>query len=988
MGKRRRRYLLVAVGMLLAFSTAGFALPTFSDQDIAAGNLNPTDHVIVQQIQVAGDSSQAVTLTSVTVQNLGTAGSGQITKVEIWDGGTKLGESTNMVGLPSGVTINLGGYTVPSGTTHMLKIYVTVGTAVTGGETVLLRAKVYYQMGSSSYATTWIADGTGETIRDGGFDELSDGSPAATYFDPGDSDTVQVSVFTDSDANANNVFWTQTGSAPDKILTVENLGTATTDDIAQVKVTLTIGGTDYTTGFVAWAPASPMPFAFDEFTPALPAFVPNNSSMTVKVEMTMKGSANVTDGRTIRTRVTVYVTEGGEPYDQQITSNTTQTIRNQGFETISEESTPPTSGVAETGGALVQTVKVTDDDVNTFGVTINGIYIRNTGTATGAEIHQITVRAGSTTLATITGATLSNLQAGITVAPTGTTKAVADDGSQTITLSYEIATPVAGHTLRPAVKVRGQENGTNYWSGEVTFPSSVTLYGPGFETVENVSPPSGGTAYSGQRFLAQKIHLVDLDENDDDVTINPVVVTNLGSAEAGTDVAKIEVYRKDGPTAAEQLLGETTDLTGLRSGGVTIPTLQNNVVVDKAQGSSTDLLIYVTLGDPEDVTAGHTLTLKTDVLHTEGGASYDKSATGSTWTLAINHRPTVDFTYTPASPTYEDTITFTANVTDPDSDTIASYSWDFGDGDTSTQQNPTHQYPDGGTFDVTLTATDSRGTPGTKTKTITVEGPPNEAPTADFSWDPAAPSTGETVTFTDESTDPDGTIASWAWDFGDGTTSTSQNPTHAFADKQSYTITLTVTDDEGAEDTVTKTLAVGNEPPVADFTYAPASPTVGQTVTFTDASTDADGTVEAWAWDFDDGTTSTVENPTHAFTVAGTYTVSLIVTDDKGTDSTAKTEDITVSGPTQTEVHAYPNPATTQATIVYYLPAGASAPILRIYNVAGALVRQETLPAGSSTYVWDLTSDAGDDVPNGLYFCVVTATGAPRPTTFKILITR
>ncbi len=999
MTKRGQWSIGIALLLSILVSAVAYALPSFSDLNISAGNLNPTDRIEVQEVRITGDSSNDVVLTAITIQNLGTAASGQIDKIEIWDGGTELGETTNIAGLPYGITVNLGGYYIPKGSTHYIKIYVTVGTNVSGDETVNLRVKFYYQMNGLSYASAWISDLTGETIKNGGFDQVSDTALDAGFLNPNDEATVQIAVFTDNDANGNDVLWAQTGA--NTIVEVENLGTATTDDIDQVKVTLTINGTNYVWGPGAWNPGSPMEFKYSDFTPA-PANIPDNSSVTVTVDMWIKNKDSVTDGRTIRTKITLFVKEGGVEYEQSVISSTTQTIRKQGFEKIEDDSTSLVSGTMTTGSNLEQVVTVTDDDVNANGVKIDAIYIRNLGTASGDEIHQIQVKAGTTTLVTITqpNALFDDFKAGMTI-PLTTTKLVADNSSQTIKIYYEIDVPVDGHTLQPAVKIRGEEGGDEYWSDEVSYPDSIALYQPGFEIVENVTPPEGGTAYSGQRLLAQKIRLVDRDENDDDVVIGPIVVKNLGTAQESTDVVKIEVWRQDPDASDAVLLGETTDLAGLRTGGVTIPTPDNNVVTDEPAGSETFLYIYVTIADPEQMVAGRTLQLETRVLHTEANVSYDKSVVGNQWTLAINHRPVPDFTFKKVTTTssavpkadftYQDTIQFYGTATDQDGDDIVSWHWDFGDGTTADEQNPTHQYQDGGTFDVTLTVTDSRGLTGSVTKTITIEGPPNEPPVVDFSWSPSAPDVGEEVTFTPSVSDED-TPFTYAWDFGDGTTSESETPKHSFAEKKTYTITLTVTDSRGGSTTVTKTLTIGNEPPVAAFTYSPTSPAVGEAVQFTDKSTDSDGTVQGWEWDFGDGTTSDQQNPTHTYSAAGTYTVTLVVTDDKGGQSSAATQDITVAGPTSIVVYAYPNPAVTTATIVYYLPTGTTDVVLHVYDLVGNLVYEHDLDTAESTYDWDLTSTSGDGLANGLYFCVVTGKSSSgalvRSAIFKLLIQR
>ncbi|NCT66485.1 MAG: PKD domain-containing protein [Rhodanobacteraceae bacterium] len=169
----------------------------------------------------------------------------------------------------------------------------------------------------------------------------------------------------------------------------------------------------------------------------------------------------------------------------------------------------------------------------------------------------------------------------------------------------------------------------------------------------------------------------------------------------------------------------------------------------------------------------------------------------------------------------------------------------------------------------------------------------NAAPTANFTFT----TNGLTAQFTDASSDSDGTIASWAWTFGDGTTSTQQNPSHTYAAAGSYTVTLTATDDGGATNTISKpvTVATSNVPPTANFGFT----TTGLTANFTDGSTDSDGSIASRSWTFGDGATSTATNPSHTYAAAGTYSVTLTVTDNLGaTDSITKP--VTVAAPTFT----------------------------------------------------------------------------------------
>ncbi|MGI6374893.1 MAG: DUF7507 domain-containing protein [Anaerolineae bacterium] len=155
---------------------------------------------------------------------------------------------------------------------------------------------------------------------------------------------------------------------------------------------------------------------------------------------------------------------------------------------------------------------------------------------------------------------------------------------------------------------------------------------------------------------------------------------------------------------------------------------------------------------------------------------------------------------------------------------------------------------------------------------------------ADFTFDDVCLSDG-TVDFVDETTGGEMPYT-YAWDFGDGGTSTSQNPSHTYAAAGDYQVTLTVTDAQTPPRTDSQTYTVHVwASPVASFTATPLSGPAPLEVTFTDTSTAGSpngGAIAAWAWDFDDGGTSTAQNPTHTFSAVGTYTVKLTVTDAHG----------------------------------------------------------------------------------------------------------
>jgi len=262
-------------------------------------------------------------------------------------------------------------------------------------------------------------------------------------------------------------------------------------------------------------------------------------------------------------------------------------------------------------------------------------------------------------------------------------------------------------------------------------------------------------------------------------------------------------------------------------------------------------------------------------------------ALGTSGTLP-NQTPTAAFTTTQNS--------LTVNVdgsgsSDPDG-TIASYAWDFGDGATANTATASHTYAAGGTYTVVLTVTDNQGSTNTATKQVTVVA--NQPPVGSFT---ANVSNLNASFDASASSDPDGTVASYAWDFGDGTTGTGVNPTHTYGSAGSFTVTLTVTDNQGLAGTpvqqqVTTTLPP-NQPPVASFTATPNGLTVAVDGS---ASSDPDGTIASYAWDFGDGATATTATASHAYASGGTYTVTLTVTDNRGGTNTA-TKSVTVTAP-------------------------------------------------------------------------------------------
>src|SRR5204862_5108307 len=142
----------------------------------------------------------------------------------------------------------------------------------------------------------------------------------------------------------------------------------------------------------------------------------------------------------------------------------------------------------------------------------------------------------------------------------------------------------------------------------------------------------------------------------------------------------------------------------------------------------------------------------------------------------------------------------------------------------------------------------------------------NQAPTANFTSSCSALN----CNFTSTSSDPDGTIASYSWTFGDGFTSIAQNPSHSYRTTGSYSVTLQVTDNQGAQSPVTtKTVNVtaANQAPTANFTFSCSA----LNCDYTSARSDPGGTIASYSWAYGDGFTSTAQNPSHSYGATGSY---------------------------------------------------------------------------------------------------------------------
>ncbi len=420
--------------------------------------------------------------------------------------------------------------------------------------------------------------------------------------------------------------------------------------------------------------------------------------------------------------------------------------------------------------------------------------------------------------------------------------AVTASSSQTISVAVGLAVTF---TVDPATPEGGQVVAfTATPTGGVGSASCSWIFGDG--NTANTCAATHTYANTGGTFT------VKVKATDD----NAVTVT---SSQGLRIASRLAVSFSLAPSAPEG--GQTVTFQAVSTGGV------GNVTYSWSFGDG-----FNGTSNPANntyATAGGTFTVI--VSATDGNAVtavFSKS-------VLIAPRLMVSFTTGPTAPEGGQTVTFAATTTGGVGTAICS--WNFGDGTTATGCTGAHVYTNtGGTFTVNVNATDSNAITATSSLSL------NIAPrlsSADFARSPLSPEVGLVVTFTGGQTAGVGPFA-YSWNFGDGSSTATGSPVnHTYTASGSYTVALTVADGNGVTATVAKTVSVALRLAVS-FTFSPATPEVGQTVTFAAAATGGVGTV-AYSWDFGDGSpASSGSLATHVYANAGgTFTVSVSASD-------------------------------------------------------------------------------------------------------------
>ena len=300
------------------------------------------------------------------------------------------------------------------------------------------------------------------------------------------------------------------------------------------------------------------------------------------------------------------------------------------------------------------------------------------------------------------------------------------------------------------------------------------------------------------------------------------------------------------------------------------------------------------------------------------------------------------------------TVAFTSfGSMDPEGGAL-TFLWDFGDGTSSTEANPSHTYTRAATYFTLLTVTDPSGLTNTCSLNINVWPPPQPPVVVVSQTTPTSGDAPLAVLFSKVGTyDANGDALTYAWTFGDGTSSTAPNPTRSYATPGTYIATLTVTDSTAlsASASVTITVRPAPQPPVA--VVAQTTPTSGDAplaVLFSSAgSSDPEGGALSYLWNFGDNTSSTAPNPSRSYSIPGNYTATLRVTDPTGLSHSASVA-ITVLTPPQPPV----------AVVAQTTPTSGDAPLAVLFSSAGSSDPE----GGALSYLWNFGDNTSSTAPN------------------------
>jgi len=350
-------------------------------------------------------------------------------------------------------------------------------------------------------------------------------------------------------------------------------------------------------------------------------------------------------------------------------------------------------------------------------------------------------------------------------------------------------------------------------------------------------------------------------------------------------------------------------------------------------------------------------------------AETNESNNNATVWLDVNIPPLASMAVTPedASALVDEELVFNGSASSDQDGSISTYLWSFGDRTGASVAVARHKYAGPGTYIVTLNVTDNDGASGIAGRTVTVQ---VRVPSVNITWSPVKGNVTTVFNFRFQLYDPDHTFSGFRWDFGDGSNTTDQAPSHRYSDDGTFNVTFIIIYNQGRNFTsVQQQLVVQNTPPEARIVTAPAEVPKNQRAFFRACATDPDDLAGPLliSWSFPDGTEAAGEEAWYVFNRSGVFRVTLTVTDEAGLNSTTFTL-VRVTNLPPNASFALPPPAYINATFTFNASFSVD-PDGQIVNFSwdfgdgqkarGMVVSHNYSAAGNFTITLTVTDDEG-----------------------------
>ncbi|MCF7891014.1 hypothetical protein K9M78_07330 [Candidatus Bipolaricaulota bacterium] len=631
---RWRSSILTSLLLVLSITLLVAGAPEFEPESPSSVNLNPQDRgILVHEVSVGG-MAEPVRIKELTLKNFGNASENELEKVKVryrrGQGGWRTVNLEDLSGIGSGITFTLPGegMTLHPDQEGLFQFEVTVAspervpiTKYGKDVTVELGPRFHFVYledsdgAVDSVSSNYVVDPGIDKIARAGFEEVSSLHLRDEILQPGTTSTIARTVFEDEDSNRDGV--------EVDLITVTNrfekespliLGQDVTEIRLELKIEEEGEVTERVISKLITSPTSEV-----SFSTSPDGWWDGRCLDECKVTMDVLGkiaSTGPSQGMKLRTGVSLKTKENngmaGYPFKQEsvVSVDNVQRIVVQRLEEI-EETTNWNSGVINQGETYKQRLVLKDSDMDADAFTVNSVRLANEGSLENTNVDEVSVyRVRQDGDLVELGSDLNLVSEWQELDPAN--GRIADEGRGTFEIHYELSTDADRETtFKPVVQFQGREGvASNAKSPVHESPEALTIYPWGAEIVES-GRRSGRVPNVGEgSILAQRIDVMDRDENRFDLLINPIVIKNLGTA-TGSEFTKLELYDSDG-----NLLATESDLSGLSKAGVTLGNLDGKTTVENSQaGHWRTFFVFLT---PKPTPGRKTVNLETTLYQTEG----------------------------------------------------------------------------------------------------------------------------------------------------------------------------------------------------------------------------------------------------------------------------------------------------------------------------------------------------------------------------------